>query len=220
MIVQIYSMTSIGDAVATAAAGAGLIGVVIAEPGVVPEGILPSMAREILGAVRPRARGVAMTLSDEREEICAMVEAVRPDIVHLAAREIELEECAWIRQRIAPVQLMRAITVHSEDSLAEAEAHQGTVDLLMLDAGAKGAEGETHEWGLCRTIVQRSRVPIILAGGLTPENVGAAIATVGPWGVDSFTHTDIPGHRGKKDLARVRSFVAASLRGFADSLKP
>jgi phosphoribosylanthranilate isomerase len=218
MIVQIFSMTSVADAVATALAGASLIGVVIAEAGVVPEGITPQLAREILIAVRPRARGVAMALSDDRDEICALVEAVRPDIVHLAAREIEPEDCLWIRERIEPVQLMRAITVHSEDSLAEADAHQGSVDFLMLDSGVKGAIGETHEWELCREIVARSRVPIILAGGLTPENVGQAISVVRPWGVDSFTHTDLADRRGKKDPLRVRRFVAAALRGFADNI--
>jgi phosphoribosylanthranilate isomerase len=58
---------------------------------------------------------------------------------------------------------------------------------------------------------------VILAGGLSAENVADAIATVRPWGVDSFTHTDIPGQRGKKDPARVRAFVAAAKRGFAQT---
>jgi phosphoribosylanthranilate isomerase len=56
---------------------------------------------------------------------------------------------------------------------------------------------------------------VILAGGLSGDNVAQAIAAVRPWGVDSFTHTDVPGQRGKKDPARVRAFVAAALRGFA-----
>ena len=223
MIVQIYSMTSIADAVATAAAGAGLIGAVVAEPGIVPEGIAPTAAREIFTAIRPRARGVALSLADDRDEICALADAARPDVLHLAAREIEPEDCAWIRQRIAPILLLRAIAVRAGETLAEAEAHQGCVDLLMLDSGAKGVKlgpsGETHDWAICRTIVERSRIPVILAGGLTPGNVGAAIAAVHPWGVDSFTHTDVPGRRGHKDPARVRAFVAAALRAFADAIE-
>ena len=86
----------------------------------------------------------------------------------------------------------------------------------MLEAGAKGATGEVHEYSICRDVVARSRVPVILAGGLSPENVANAIATVRPWGVDSFTHTDMAGHRGKKDIERVRAFVAAAMRAFAD----
>jgi phosphoribosylanthranilate isomerase len=223
MIVQIYSMTSIADALATAAAGAHLIGAVVAEPGVVPEGVAPTAAREIFAAVRPRARGVALSLSDDRDEICAMADAVRPDALHLAAREIEPEDCAWIRKRIAPMLLLRAIAVRAGETLAEAEAHQECADILMLDSGAAGvrigASAETHDWAIARTIVERSRIPVILAGGLTAANVGAAIAAVRPWGVDSFTHTDVPGRRGHKDAARVRAFVAASMRGFADALE-
>jgi phosphoribosylanthranilate isomerase len=220
MIIQIYSMTSVGDAVIVAEAGADQIGVVVAEPGVVPEGIGLDAAREILAAVRPRARGVALSLADDREEICTMVDAVRPDIVHVAAREIEPEDCAWIRQRVAPVRLLRAIAVRAGETIAEADAHQDAADYLMLDSGAKGlpftgASGETHDWQISRAIVERSRVPVILAGGLSSENVAQAIAMVRPWGVDSFTHTDVPGERGKKDPARVRAFIAAALRGFA-----
>lgn len=224
MIVQIYSMTSVAEAIATAEAGAGLIGVVVAEPGLVPEGVTGVQAREILAAIRPRSWGAVLSLADDREEICAMAEAVRPDIVHVAAREIEPEDCAWIRQRIAPIRLLRAIAVRAGATLAEAETHQGAVDYLMIEAGARGlpftgAGGETHDWAECRTVVERSQVPVILAGGLTAENVGEAIRIVRPWGVDSFTHTDVAGKRGQKDPARVRAFVAAALRGFADVIE-
>jgi phosphoribosylanthranilate isomerase len=235
MIVQIYSMTSIADAAATAEAGAGHIGVVVAEPGIVPEGVVAEpgivpegidtrMAREILAAIRPRSSGIALSLSDDRDEICAMVDAVRPDIVHVSAREIEPEDCAWIRARVAPVRLLRAIAVRAGETLAEADAHQGAADYLMLDSGAKGLPfagetGETHDWSVSRTIVERSRIPVILAGGLSADNVAQAIATARPWGVDSFTHTDVPGQRGRKDPARVRAFVAAALRGFAAAIE-
>jgi len=223
MIIQIYSMTSLADAVATAKAGADLIGVVVAEPGVVPEAVDARVAHEILTAIRPRARGVAMSLSDDREEICAMVDQVRPDIVHIAAREIDPADCAWIRAKVAPVMLLRAIPVRAGETLTEVNLHQDCVDFLMLESGAKGAPfsgmgGETHDWTICRSVVERSRVPVILAGGLSADNVGQAISEVKPWGVDSFTHTDLVGHRGKKDAARVRAFIAAALRGFAASL--
>jgi phosphoribosylanthranilate isomerase len=219
MIIQIYSMTSIADAIMTAQAGAHMVGVVVAEPGVVAEGIEGAAAREILAAVRPRARGVALSLSDDRDEICAMVDAVRPDVVHIAAREIEPEDCAWIRKRVAPVGLLRAIAVRAGETIAEADAHREALDYLMLDSGAKGTTGETHDWSVARAVADRSHIPIILAGGLSADNVAQAIAAVRPWGVDSFTHTDVPGQRGKKDPARVRSFIAAALRGFADTIE-
>jgi phosphoribosylanthranilate isomerase len=218
MIIQIYSMTSVADALMTAQAGADFVGVVVAEAGVVPEGIEAAAAREILAAVRPRTRGVALSLADDRDEICAMADKVRPDVVHIAAREIDPEDCAWIRRRIAPIALLRAISVRAGETLRESDAHQDSADFLMLDSGAKGALGETHDWSEARAVADRSRLPIILAGGLTAENVERAIAAVRPWGVDSFTHTDAPGKRGIKDPARVRAFIASALRGFAATL--
>ena len=223
MIVQIYSMTTVDDAAATAEAGADLIGMVVGEPGVLPETITGDTARAILAAIRPRARGVALSLSDNREEICAMVDAVQPDIVHVAAREIEPEDCAWIRARVAPVRLLRAIAVRAGETVEEAAAHQESVDYLMLESGAKGlpfAGGETHDWQVSRIIVEHSRIPVILAGGLSADNVEKAIAVVRPWGVDSFTHTDVPGQRGQKDLLRVRAFIANALRGFSAMIGP
>jgi phosphoribosylanthranilate isomerase len=222
MIVQIYSMTTVADAVATAEAGAGFIGVVVSEPGIVAEAISRDVAREILAAIRPRAWGVALSLADDRDEICAMVDAVRPDVVHLAAREIEPDDCSWIRTRVAPVRLLRAIAVRAGETVAEAEAHQEAADYLMLESGAKGlplAGGETHDWLVSRLIVERSHIPVILAGGLSADNVAQAIAAVKPWGVDSFTHTDLPGQRGKKDQGRVRAFIANAMRGFAAAIE-
>src|SRR5712671_6447133 len=128
MVIQIYSLTSVADAVATAEAGAHLIGVVVAETGVVAEAIDEAVARDVLAAIRPRARGVALSLSDDRDEICAMVDRVRPDILHVVAREIEPEDCAWIRNRIAPVQLLRAIAVREGETISEADMHQDCVD--------------------------------------------------------------------------------------------
>jgi phosphoribosylanthranilate isomerase len=223
MVIQIYSMTSVADAVAAAEAGADLIGVVVTEPGTLPEAIDAELAREILAEIRPRSRATALSLSDDRDEICAMVDKVRPDIVHIAAREIEPEDCAWIRGRITPVRLLRAIAVRAGETETEVDAHQRCADFIMLEAGAMGAPyrgtgGETHDWTTCRTVVERSKIPVILAGGLSASNVADAIKAVRPWGVDSFTHTDLAGHRGKKDPARVRAFIAAALRGFASIL--
>ena len=193
------------------------------EPGLVPEALDARVTREILAAVRPRARGVALSLSDDRDEICEMVDQVRPDILHIAARGIDPEDCLWIRSRVAPVRLLRAIAVRAGETLTEVSAHQDCVDYLMLDSGAKGLPfsgvgGETHDWAVCRSVIEQTRTPVILAGGLTADNVEQAIAAVKPWGVDSFTHTDIAGQRGKKDPARVRAFIAAALRGFAAML--
>jgi phosphoribosylanthranilate isomerase len=94
------------------------------------------------------------------------------------------------------------------------------VDAFITDTynpatGASGATGLTHDWAVSRMVVGTSPRPVILAGGLTPVNVREAILTVQPAGVDS--HTGVEGPDGRKDPERVRAFVAAARRGFAEA---
>ena len=97
----------------------------------------------------------------------------------------------------------------------EADAHQEAADYLMLDSGAKGlpklgATGETHDWSVARAVVERSRLPVILAGGLSADNVAQAIAAVRPWGVDASSSLETA--PGIKDHARVRAYVEEAHR--------
>jgi phosphoribosylanthranilate isomerase len=92
------------------------------------------------------------------------------------------------------------------------------VDAFITDTwdaqtGARGATGKTHDWDASRRIVESTAKPVILAGGLTPENVGRAILQVRPAGVDA--HTGAEGADGMKNPARVRAFVEESRRAFA-----
>ena len=83
-------------------------------------------------------------------------------------------------------------------------------DILFLDSNDPsvsgiGIAGFTHDWNISRAIVEAVSIPCILAGGLTPENVADAVRAVRPWGVDSNTHTCVPGSW-NKDLDRMRRF--------------
>ena len=210
--VQIYSLTSVADAVAVADAGADLIGVVVADSAAVPEGIDARTAREVLRAVAPRATGIALTMRTDPDEICAMAQVVQPQILHIAAAVVSPEECDEIRVQIAPIKVMRTIGVKGPEAIRWADIYQQATDYILLDthAGATvGGTGKPHDWTISKRVVERSRIPVVLAGGLSAENVEDAIRAVHPWGVDSFTKTDLPGQRGRKDIARVKSFIQA-----------
>jgi phosphoribosylanthranilate isomerase len=97
--------------------------------------------------------------------------------------------------------------------LARVEA--GTASLVLLDtavAGRLGGTGQRFDWGVGRRVAEA--LPILLAGGLTPANVGEAIRQVRPWGVDvsSGVETD-----GVKDPEKIRAFVAAVREGDASA---
>jgi phosphoribosylanthranilate isomerase len=91
------------------------------------------------------------------------------------------------------------------------------VDAFITDTfdpatGASGATGKTHDWQISRRLVEISPQPVILAGGLTPDNVREAILAVQPAGVDC--HTGVEDASGRKDADKVRRFVAEARAGF------
>ncbi len=109
-----------------------------------------------------------------------------------------------------------------DGNLAELEEHvralAAHVDGFITDtfdpnSGASGATGKTHDWSVSRRLVELSPRPVILAGGLTPENVARAIEAVRPAGVD--VHTGVEDGAGRKDPARVRAFVSNASAAFA-----
>jgi phosphoribosylanthranilate isomerase len=121
---------------------------------------------------------------------------------------------AKIRLLLPDMPIMQAIPVTSQAALQIARDFEPVSDYFILDSysdqiGGIGAAGFTHDWSVSRAIVQQSSIPVILAGGLTADNVAEAIQAVKPWGVDSLTHTNLPlaGGGFKKDIEKVRRFV-------------
>jgi len=186
-------------------------------------------ARAIAQAVKDLATSVALTVDHDLSAIVAMVEAVRPDILHLCGLSGSLLPPAVqaLRARLPGVAIMQAISVAGSEAIETARQYQDSVDYLILDTQAPdiagiGASGKTHDWGISRSIVRQSPIPVILAGGLSPENVAAAIQAVRPWGVDSLTHTNrpLPGGGFRKDLERIHQFVTAARGAVADDAAP
>jgi phosphoribosylanthranilate isomerase len=217
MKIQIYTMQSVEEALAVIAQGVDHVGITPSKLGL-PGEIDLHTARAITEAVADSALVVALSVDSNLEAIVAMVQTVGPDILHLCGLEdtIQPEGVLTLRDRLPEVPIMQAISVSGPGSLEKALAYQDVADTLILDTQSPdiagiGASGETHDWEISRTIVEQVKIPVILAGGLSPENVRQAIDTVQPWGVDSLTHTNqyLPEGGFRKDLARVREFVNA-----------
>jgi phosphoribosylanthranilate isomerase len=146
-----------------------------------------------------------------------MVEAVHPDILHLCGPEdgLTFEDLNRLRELLPGKPIMQAISVDGPEAIERALSYQEFADYLILDTQTEdvigiGASGRTHDWHISRKIVQSVRIPVILAGGLTVENVAEAIQQVRPWAVDSLTHTNhyLPDGRFYKNLARIEAFVS------------
>jgi phosphoribosylanthranilate isomerase len=156
---------------------------------------------EALFRGRPLVVGVFADMSVE--EVNNITEAAKLDLVQLSGGEDE----AFIDQVDCPV--LKAIHVSDGDSefdIAD-RAVPGHARAIMLDtasASARGGTGERFDWAVAAEVAQR--LPIMLAGGLRPDNVAEAVSSVKPWAVDVSSGVE---RDGKKDVAKVQAFVAA-----------
>lgn len=218
MKVQIYTMQSVEEALQVAALGVDHLGLTPSQIGL-PGEIDFWTAREIVEAVPDSVVCVALTVETRQKEIIRMARAVQPDILHLCSLENSFlpDDVRRLRDQLPDLPIMQAISVTGPEALESARAYQGVAEYLILDTQAPdiagiGASGQTHDWGVSREIVQEVSVPVILAGGLSPDNVSQAIREVDPWGVDSLTHTNQILSEGgfKKDLTKIKTFVEAA----------
>ena len=215
MLVQIYEVQTPEEAVALARLGVDHIGVLVGDC-VFPRELSIAHTNGIFAAVPADKKRVALLLSADLEELGRVVAETRPDIIQVQAAiyDFSVAMTRGLKTRFPQIPIMRAIPVIDEASIEVAGSYRGVADFLLLDSwdpatGQFGALGRTHDWSLSRRIVDDVGTPVILAGGLGPENVAAAIAAVRPAGVDSKTRTDRLDGSGK-DLAKVEAFVAAA----------
>jgi phosphoribosylanthranilate isomerase len=131
---------------------------------------------------------VLVTSATASADIVRLVRFIQPSAIQLA-NVTDPGVVAAVKRHLPSLDLIAAVYVEGESSLAAARAFFGVSDYLLLDTPdsgthVKGGTGRTHDWGISRRIALESPLPTILAGGLTPANVAEAIAKVEPWGVD------------------------------------
>jgi phosphoribosylanthranilate isomerase len=216
VIIQIYGFTDPRDVVALHDVAIDCFGVVLDEGFSTWDRVDATTARAITLEVPNTARIVALSLGTDVGRIAQTAEIVGPDIVHLArGTDMEPEVIHQVRERLGEVRIMTTVPVRDSSAIDVAIKYAGCSDYLLLDSidsstGIVGATGLTHDWGVSAQIPPLVDVPVILAGGLGPNNVREAIATVRPAGVDSETRTSLLADRRRKDVDAVRRFVQAA----------
>jgi phosphoribosylanthranilate isomerase len=219
LIIQIYAFINTEEALAAVTNGVNHIGFIAGTYGQVHAELSFDQCARMVEALPSEVRSSALTMATDVEEILRMAALVKPDIVHISTDtwQVDPTAMAYLRRELSDeVQLMKAIAVGGKESLAAAEAFFPVSDYLLLDSKVHempgvGATGRTHDWDISAQIVEKSPIPVILAGGLTPENVTEAILMVKPEGVDSNTGTNLPGDPVKKDMVKVAKFAQAAL---------
>jgi phosphoribosylanthranilate isomerase len=198
--VKICGITNLEDALLAASLGAHALGFIFYQKS--PRAIRPEAAREIIRALPPLVLSVGVFVDEEAQVVREISERVGLDWVQLHGRESP-EYCRSLGRRV-----LKGFRIKNEASLAFLSEYQNAVQAFLLDTyrpGTPGGTGETFDWEIARQALKYG--PVILAGGLTPDNVAAALQTAKPQGVDVASGVEVS--PGKKDPGKLKAFFQA-----------
>ena len=196
---KICGITRVEDALAAVDAGADAIGLVFYAKS--PRAVTVPQAQAILAALPPFVTTVGLFVDCQRSELNAILDAVPLDLLQFHGDESPAA-CEGFRRPY-----IKALRVKPGDDIAARIGLYGSATGVLLDTfvpGVPGGTGEAFDWSL---VPQGLSVPIILAGGLTPENVRAAIEQVRPYAVD--VSGGVEASKGLKDSDKIHAFVRA-----------
>jgi phosphoribosylanthranilate isomerase len=213
MIVQVYGVTTVDDAAGVNELRPDNVGVVLDEGIETWDSVNEPTLRAIVAELTA-VNVVALSLSIDPQRVLRTAATVEPSIVHLAraVNGLGIDTIARLRGDLEPVEVMVTIPVRDATSVSVAQRFAEVADYLLLDTmhpstGVVGATGLVHDWSWSKQIVAAVDVPVLLAGGLGPDNVRMAIDLVRPDGVDSETNTGQTEDRRRKDLEKVARFI-------------
>jgi phosphoribosylanthranilate isomerase len=226
MIIQIYGIRTVEDARMVIDLGGHHIGVSYGKIKRTPGQLTCAKAKEIFEGVQPEAVKIGLTVSENIDEITADLNEVLPDVLHLSGNieGITPEEVQELRNRFPGLKIMQALPVLVGVSMEKQKVfdfvrdYESTTDFFLIDTKTPdstdiGATGLVHDQSIDRAIIESTSVPCIVAGGLDASNVVEAIHITKPYGVDSYSLTNLDNPeegKGCKDPAKVKAFIDAA----------
>ncbi|HLJ71419.1 MAG TPA: phosphoribosylanthranilate isomerase [Roseiarcus sp.] len=211
--VKICGLSTAASLEAALAAGADMVGLVFFPKS--PRHVSLAEARALAGQARGRAKIVALTVDADDRLLEEIVAAATPDLLQLHGRETPARVAA-IAERFGAATI-KAIGVSSAGDLAAAKPYAGAAAMMLFDAkppkdaNLPGGNGLAFDWRLLAGFA--NELPYLLSGGLTPDNVGEAIALSGAKGVD--VSSGVESAPGVKDNDKIAAFVARARAAFA-----
>ncbi|MFC1833859.1 phosphoribosylanthranilate isomerase [Thermodesulfobacteriota bacterium] len=215
--VQVAGVSSLEEALFCQGCGVDSLGFTLGLPWGPHDGLDSSKTRHIADNLPPDITKVLITYIDQAREASELARRVLADAVQFHGG-ISDSELRIFRQAQPYIKTIGCVTVAGLDAVHQAASFRMPPwDAIILDSldpstGRKGATGLTHDWAISARIVEECMVPVILAGGLTPENVREAITKVRPAGVD--VHTGVENPDGSRNFNRIRAFAKTALETF------
>lgn len=196
---KICGITRIEDALVAVRAGADAIGLVFHAPS--PRAVSVEQAAAIVRALPPFVTAVGLFVDMPRAEVLKVLDAVPLDLLQFHGDETPGQCEGYPRPYIKALRVRAGMDLHGQ---CEAFGSAAGVLLDTFVAGVPGGTGETFDWALVPRDLPK---PVILAGGLSPANVAAAVAQVRPYAVD--VSGGVEARKGIKDPQRVAEFIQA-----------
>lgn len=209
---KVCCVRSAEEALLAAEGGASFIGLVGAMPSG-PGPISDPVIREVAASAPRTVMPVLLTSRDTADSIADHVRSTGVSAVQIV-RRVPPEVRRELRSLVPGLTVLQVVHVQGPGSTEEAVESASWSDYLLLDSGRPsatvpelGGTGRTHDWSVSAEIVRRSPIPVLLAGGLRPENVAEAVGAVKPFGVDACT--GLRDARGRLVPARLEAFRKA-----------
>lgn len=206
--VKLCGMTRIEDALGAARLGADAIGLVFADAS--PRRVDATQAAAIAAAMPPFVARVALFLDQDADFVARTLAAVPVDLLQFHGRE----DAGFCRAFGRPY--LKVVPMADVGDVGAFAARYPDAAGFLLDshgAGAAGGSGRTFDWARAVAAVAAIERPVLLAGGLRPENVHEAVTRVKPWAVDASS--GVEASPGSKDHARMAAFIDEVRRGSA-----
>ncbi|NLO28965.1 MAG: phosphoribosylanthranilate isomerase [Methanosarcina mazei] len=209
MRIKVCGIKRVEDAVMAAYCGADAIGLVVGRKHNSDDFIDKHLAQKIVRECPPYISPVLVTELDDAEEISGLVHETGVTSVQLHS-DCTVDSIISLRKTFPNIKIIKNFHVIGPGVIHAMKPFESVVDAFILDtldlANDKvGSTGLVHDWSISRKIVKEVSRPVILAGGLTPENVGEAIRVVNPYGVDASS--GLKDSNGFKDEMKVINFV-------------
>jgi phosphoribosylanthranilate isomerase len=218
MRVKICGIRSDQEAKMAIAAGADAVGFLIGLDYRTDDEVTPAIAAEIISQLPPFISSVLVTHRTDRSSVVEVCREINCNTIQLHG-DFPLDEIEPLRRQFPFVRIIKAVHVLDSDSIEYATRAARKADAILLDTKTDiriGGTGITHDWAISAQIVKQSSKPVILAGGLTPDNVCAAVRAVAPYGVD--VNSGVENFAGSKSPTKIEAFVRAAKQAGSVSL--
>jgi len=201
--IKVCGITTVEDAKEAIRVGVDAIGFIFAEKS--PRYISPEKVKEIVAQLVPFVHLVGVFVDSDPVEVQEIIDYCGLTHVQLHGSE-DGEYCEKLAQAATPCRLLKAFRVGRETTAADFTPYVDSVKGYLLDTyvqGQEGGTGKTFDWSIIESLGLKQ--PIILAGGISAENVAQAIKSVRPFAVD--VNSGVEDEPGRKDHAKLQQFV-------------